>query len=428
MHVPHRGTRHNNIGEGTFKMQKKALVFAVSAAFVIPCALAQKKGGGGEEKDPDQIVELYGKLYPEVVRESGSGATPAGTRIADFAGETAPGGGNQIISRNQMESSNSRFGIRGQEKLGGGLKAIFQLETEFHVDQNDSRFARRDSFVGLSHPAWGTVKLGRMDTPFKGYADDISFLGVSSGNFTSTSEINRNLPFASNSTGRFHERAQNAVDYETPHWGGFQGEIQYSTLETDTATRKPHWWSGGIKWEGGPFEISFGYEGHWDMFGLSANVPSSMRNPTASGHSKDEAYEVMVKFKWGIHQFEIDANRKEWKENPTVTGRARSYKNNSYLAIWDMRWSPQWRTQIHYVRSTDGDCERLDAACSTEGLGGKQISAGVAYYFSKRTYLFFMAQWLKNDHSATFYTGTQADGPNIGEDVRQYAVGINHNF
>ena len=151
-------------------MHKKALVFAVSAALVVPCALAQKKGGG-EKDDPDQVVELYGKVYPEIVRERGKGATAIGTPTATFAGP--PQGSNAIITRNEMESSNSRFGIRGQEKLGGGLKAIFQLETEFHVDNNDSRFAQRDSFVGLTSSRWGTIKLGRMDTPFKGYADDI---------------------------------------------------------------------------------------------------------------------------------------------------------------------------------------------------------------------------------------------------------------
>ena len=163
-------------------MQKKAVVFAVSAALMIPCAFAQKKGGGDREGgDPDQIVELYGKLYPELVWERGSGATATGASTATFAGPAQ--GTSNIIRRTEMESSNSRFGVRGSEKLGGGLRAIFQLETEFHLDSNDSRFAQRDSFVGLTHAGWGTIKLGRMDTPFKGYADDISFLGVSSGNF-----------------------------------------------------------------------------------------------------------------------------------------------------------------------------------------------------------------------------------------------------
>lgn len=407
-------------------MQKKAVVFAVSAAFVIPCALAQKKGGGGEEKaEPDQIVELYGKIYPEIVRERGKGATPAGTAVATFV--AAPSGGNAIIKRSEMESSNSRLGVRGSEKLGGGLKAIFQLETIFSVDAENSAFAGRDSFVGLTHARWGTIKLGRMDTPFKGYADDVSFLGVSSGNFTSTSSVNRRPGFGGSNASRFHERARNAVDYETPQWGGFQGEVQYSTAETDTAFRHPHFWSGGAKWESGPFEVSVGHEIHWDSFGLSANVPSSMRNSgDAFARSKDKATEIMFKLKWGVHQFEFDANRKEYKENPLVTGRARSYKNNSYLAIWDARWSPKWRTQVHWVKGTAGKCERLNAACTTMGLEGTQVSAGFAYYLSKRTFLFFMAQWLKNDFSARFASGAQT--PNIGEDVTQYGAGINHTF
>lgn len=409
-------------------MQKKALVFAVSAALMVPCAYAQKKGGGEEKAgDPDSVVELYGKVYPELVREKGKGATPAGTAIATFAGSAQ--GGSAIISRTEMESSNSRIGIRGSEKLGGGLKAIFQLESEFHIDNNDSRFAQRDSFVGLTHPAWGTIKLGRMDTPFKGYADDISFLGVSSGNFTSTSEINRNLPFGTSNAGRFHERAQNVVDYESPEWRGFQGEVMYSTAETDSGIRHPHFLSYGLKWEGGPFEISVGHEVHYDFFGLSANVPSAMRNSgDTNATSVDKAWEVMLKYKMGNHQFEVDANRKEWKENPVTlaTGRALSYKNNSYLVIWDARWTPQWRTQVHYVKASAGTCTRLNAACTTAGLGGHQLSAGVAYYFSKRTYLFFMAQWLKNDFSANFSSGSQQG--NIGEDITQYALGINHNF
>ena len=403
---------------------KKVLILALSAAFAVPAAYAQKGGGHHEGPEPDSVVELYGKIYPELVRENGSGATAAGTPLATYAG--AAEGENSIISRTEMESSNSRLGVRGHERLGADLKAIFQLETEFHVDSNDSRFARRDSFVGLASHRWGTIKLGRMDTPFKTYGDDISMLGVSSGNFVSTSEINRNLPFSGgSSTGRFHERAQNAIDYETPEWGGFQGEVQYSTLETDTSTSHKHFWSGGVKWAGGPFEIAFGHERHWDMLSLTATVPTAMRNP-AGTRSRDEASEIMLKFKWGVHQFEIDANQKKWEEDATLAGKAKMYKNNSYLAIWDARWSPQWRTTVHYVKATAGSCTRVDADCTTDGLGGHQISAGLAYYLSRKTYLFFLAQWLTNEKSANFSSGSQQASK--GEDVRQYAVGINTAF
>ena len=145
-----------------------------------------------------------------------------------------------------------------------------------------------------------------------------------------------------------------------------------------------------------------------------------------SARSRDEAGEIMLKYVWGKHQFELDANAKKWKEDPTVNGRAARYKNNSYIAIWDARWNQQWRTQIHYVKATAGSCERLNASCSTDGLGGTQVSIGAAYYFSKKTYLFFMAQWLKNDYSANFASGAQQG--NIGEDVKQFGVGINTVF
>lgn len=418
-------------------MNKKALVLAIGAALAIPAAYAQKGGGGGKEDDADSVVVLYGKIYPELVREKGKGATPAGTPVATFA--RTPEGTSNIITRNEMESANSRLGVRGHERLGPDLRAIFQLETEFHVDQNDSRFARRDSYVGLAHKRFGTVKLGRMDTPFKEYGDDISFLGVSSGNFVSTSSVLRLFGIGQSSAARFHERRVNAVQYESPEWGPFEFKAQYSTDESDTAARHPHVWSFGGKAEWGPLAVLVGHEIHWDMFGLSANVgTSSMRTSTiASARSKDQASEVAVTYKWRNHQFEADYEWHRWREFNlpsttalTAAGKVASYKNNSYLLNWQARWSDRIRTQVHYVHATAGECSRQflvgNAPCITDGLDGRQVSAGLAYYFSRRTYLFFLWQQLKNGKSAVFATGAQ--DPSVGEDVTQYAVGIHTAF
>ncbi|NIC39453.1 porin, partial [Aquabacterium sp. A08] len=72
----------------------------------------------------------------------------------------------------------SRLGFRGTEDLGGGLKAIFQIETTLDPDapgtNSQTGAARattlgdRTAIVGLSG-GFGTVKLGRTDTSF----DDI---------------------------------------------------------------------------------------------------------------------------------------------------------------------------------------------------------------------------------------------------------------
>jgi predicted porin len=414
-------------------MQKKALVLALGTALAMSAAYAQK-GGDGEKGDtwdgPDSVVTMYGKLYPEVNYPKGSGATEKGTAVCTIC--AAPTGTNNIISRTEMESSNSRIGWRGYERLGTNLKAIFQLETEFHVDSNDSAFAQRDSFVGLSHRLWGDIKLGRMDTPFKTYGDDISFLGVSSGNFVSSSNVLRKTGFGTSSASSFHLRRQNVVQYESPTWAGLHGAVQYSTDEADTSgnnKRAPHVWSEAIAYSIGPVELSLAHEEHWDLFGGSRNVPSSMSNfNDPNVRSKDKATQGMVKFRLNKqHQFEADYIRKEYNENATILGRFSSYKNNAWQLIWDARWTPQWRTELQWIHSDKGSCSRVNAVCNTDGLKGDQYQAGFSYYFSRRTYLFVMAAWLKNDYSAVYNNEAQQT-PARGEDITIYSVGISHSF
>ncbi len=324
-----------------------------------------------------------------------------------------------------MDSGNSRFGVRGSEKLGRDLKAIFQLETEFHVDSNDSAFAQRDSFVGLSSKAWGTVKLGRMDTPFKTFGDDLSFLGVSSGNFTSTSNVLRKTGFGTSSASSFHLRRANVVQYETPELrrlrrrgavlhrrdGHFLAPPARMVGRARVAARRPQGLASPTRSTG----ISSA---------ARSNVPTSMSNTNdQTVNSKDKAWQAMLQYKWGKHSFEADYIQKKYDENATVTGRFSSYKNNAYEVIWDARWTNAWRTMVEYIKSEKGSCSRVNAACVTDGLDGDQINFGFAYYFSKRTYLFAMGALLKNGSSAR-YNNLNLQAPSVGEDIDTYAIGL----
>lgn len=402
-------------------MQKKKLALAIGAAMIVTAAHAQKKA------EPDSVIVLYGKVYPELVFPSSSGATAAGTATCSICSPAT--GTNEIIELTEIESSNSRLGVRGHERLGPNLKAIFQLETQFKVDQNDTPFARRDSFIGLTG-GWGTVKLGRMDTPFKEYGDDISFLSVSSGNFTSTSAVFRHIGMGpQQNAARFHERRVNAVQYESPELGPIDFKIQWSTDEGKTATRNPQVFSAGMKYEVGPLEVSIAHEIHEDLFGLSRNVPTALSNFTNQGAaSEDTATAIGFKFKLGkVHQIGIEANQKKYRESGVGTvGKVTSYKNNAYLVAWDARWSNRWRTAVHYVKATAGECTRFGAECNTNGLKGEQFSAGFAYHFTRRTFLFVMGSYLKNDYSARFNNSSQDVNP--GEDITQVAIGLHTQF
>jgi predicted porin len=242
----------------------------------------------------------------------------------------------------------------------------------------------------------------------------------------------RKTGFGDNSASSFHLRRTNVVQYDTPSWAGLHGTIQYSTNETDTNgnnKRAPHVWSGAVAWEGGPFEVSLAHEIHWDLFGGSRNVPSAQSNfNDTSVRSKDKATQGMIKWKLNkVHQFEADFIRKEYDESASITGRFKNYKNNAWEIIWDARWTPRWRTGLEYIHADKGSCTRINAACNTDGLEGSQLQAGVSYYFSRQTYLFAMYALLRNGFSAQF-NNSDLQAPEIGEDIKQWAIGLNHSF
>ena len=140
------------------KTKLTLLALAVSATVAAPAALAQN-------------VEIYGKLYPYLLDESGSGATATGTPVATMAKKAA--GVNGVTSQNgMMGGKNSNWGLRGSEDLGGGMKAQFQLEGTAPVDTggDGSPLFSRNTFVGLTGN-FGTIHLGNMDTIFKSYGD-----------------------------------------------------------------------------------------------------------------------------------------------------------------------------------------------------------------------------------------------------------------
>ena len=98
-------------------MNKKLIALAVAGASIAPAAMAQTAN----------TVTLYGRAY--VTLES-----------VEIKNST-------IGRRTRVEDQSSLLGVRGTEDLGGGLKAFFQLETSFRLDQNTSTFANRNSGV-----------------------------------------------------------------------------------------------------------------------------------------------------------------------------------------------------------------------------------------------------------------------------------------
>ena len=381
-------------------------------------------------------VQLYGKLYPYLLLEKGSGPTAVGTPVSTLA--ATPTGVVGTARQVAMTSGNTRWGLRGTEDMGGGLKANFQLESQLQVDDGTGAgpglLFNRNTYVGLESHSWGEVKLGNHDTIFKEYGDTIGILGISSGTFMSTSNVLRKTGFGTSSASSFHLRRANSVIYETPEIGGFTGGLQWSTNEApSTDLHRGKVYSMGVKWDNGPFYVALAHEIHKDLFGGSANAPSAQRNNAATDptRSTDKATQLTVEWRLNKqHKFEFDAIRKSYNENPLATsvGKFQNYHNTAYLLAMENRWTDKIRTAAHYVVSRAGSCTRVAAACTTDGLDGKQATIAAAYYLSKRTFLWTAYSRVTNGKSARYSNNDLDQRPNPGEDLTHFAVGVTHSF
>ncbi|HEX3098957.1 MAG TPA: porin [Usitatibacter sp.] len=340
-------------------MNKKLIALAVFGACVAPAAMAQTAGP----------VTLYGRVYETVVSVEGK------------AGGTAAA----IDRRTRIDDQASLLGVRGTEDLGGGLQAFFQLETAFKPDQNDTTFAARNSGVGLQG-GWGSVIIGRWDTPYKVSTypvdafGDLTMAGISG---------------LGHDQGNFDRRDQNMIQYWSPNFAGFAFKGMYQVNEAKTATTNPHDTSANVTYTRGPVYAFLAYEDHKDP---SATV------------KKEKAWSAGGAFTFG----------------PIKLGAEYEKINRNVVTGPDPTDRKEWLASVVYTLANNQFIyqhqDSKDVDCKSDTLAYK-------YNFSKRT--FFIAEYMKTDNkdSGTCSFATTATFPVAkGQDVRAAAVGLQHVF
>ena len=371
-------------------------------------------------------ITVYGRLYPQFTVVSTNGAT--GTTGPRNTLSGAPTG-VEIPSHNEVQASNSRLGFRGKEKLGGGLEAFFQVESTIPVDAGGGTFGTRDTFVGLGG-GFGSVKLGNMDTVYKNYGDTLSFLGVSSGNFVSASNVLAKLGFGTSSSGSFHLRRANSIVYDSPELSGFEFSAGYSPDELRTSTRNANVISVGGRFgaKKSPFFVAIAYEIHKDIFGGSNNVPTALSNSAnQAAHAKDTSTRATGSYTIGNTTFEGNYAVTKYYETGGATGRFQSYKHGSFSLALLHNTGP-WEISAAVQSAGAGNCALVGgAACTTDGLKGNQIAIGSRYNFSKRNSAFLMYAKVKNDFAAR-YNNLANGNPANGSDISNLALGLQHAF
>jgi predicted porin len=171
--------------------------------------------------------------------------------------------------------SGSRFGMKGNEDLGGGLSAIFTLEGGFNPStgqsgQNSTLFGRQ-AFVGLSSNTAGTVTLGRQYDPVVDLVQPITEDNYFGSVFATVGDVDN----YDNSS-----RTNNAIKYLSPTIAGFQFEGMYALGGVAGTTGSNQSWAAALAYNNGPIGIAAGY---W--FADNANTLGGLRGGWTSTSS-----------------------------------------------------------------------------------------------------------------------------------------------
>lgn len=152
--------------------------------------------------------------------------------------------------------STSRWGMRGSEDLGNGMKANFQLEQAVALDTGDANGFTRQSWVGLSG-SFGEVKLGRTYTPYH------TFRGLV--NNTNDFNINATNDVAKAAGGDYTSNYINQVQYASPSFNGVTASIAYAMGEdkgegTPASTKASDTVSLAVRYTQGPITVGFAHQ------------------------------------------------------------------------------------------------------------------------------------------------------------------------
>ena len=217
------------------------------------------------------------------------GVVDAGVEYQNHQANTT--GSHDVVRLNSGNMSGSRWGLRGVEDLGGGLKGVFVLESGFSVDTGTmgqgNRLFGRQAFVGVQSQ-FGTLTLGRHQTPFYEFGLAFDPMAISS-NYSITAQATE-----------FQSRADNSIKY-TGTFGGLTGSLLYSTgtntgAAAASALNAPYGnnagevpgnyhlgreYSASLIYNGGPFSIGAIYDE--TNVGIATADGAKIRRASAAG-------------------------------------------------------------------------------------------------------------------------------------------------
>jgi predicted porin len=180
----------------------------------------------------------------------------------------------------------SRWGFRGVEDLGGGLRTLFTLEGGFNPNTGSaaqgSREFGRQAFVGLQSNTLGTLTFGRQYDLTQDWLAQYS-AALKWNGYAATVGDNNNF--------NFQFRTNNAVKYVSPNYRGLQGGVMYSFGGVAGSFGNQSAMGFGLNYANGPMTLSAAYmRMNHPALAASEGIWSTALFPSITAQSPTVAY------------------------------------------------------------------------------------------------------------------------------------------
>jgi predicted porin len=315
----------------------------------------------------------------------------------------------------RLTNYRSVLGFRDSEDLGGGLKAIFQVEGTLSPDTGAGSPAARDTRVGLEGAA-GTLFAGNWTTPYNGTTAGLDPYYPTTAGYMSIMG-NGSAPTTDNviNTTSFDRRQQNSVHYWTPEWNGFQLRVAQGLSEERPASgAKPSLTSAAAVYEQGPWYATAAWERHHEYQGPGTN---------------DSGAKIAAAYRFGDTRVALVGERLRYE---TAAGTLE--RDSAYLSVTHQIGAHGLKFGVARAGNGTGGSGSIAAGRQIGSIrqgadtGATHYTAGYDYAFSKRTSLFVFYTHLANQRNAVYDFGTNGLTVSPGATLKGASLGIRHNF
>jgi predicted porin len=359
-------------------MQKKLIALAVAGMFAAPAFAATSN------------VDVYGILSMSV----------------DYADSDNGNDDSDVVT---AKSNASRIGFKGSEDLGGGLSAVWQIESEILKGTNNNGTGwndMRNTFVGLKG-GFGTVLMGRHDTPYKMGTGKLDPFADTVGDYNAIIGATDQVGASS----MYDLRVDQTIAYISPTFSGFHAGVAYVGLKNvEGSGDNQDAWSVTAIYDQGPLFASVSWEQH------NGGVAGS------TGSEDSDAWKVGLGYTFG---------------NTTLNAIYESID-----AASDQNTRDAWYISgVHKMgnitlKAAYGQADDSDRSWGDDD-GAQFWAIGADYSLSKRTTLYAVYATVDNENWGDYGlfgqgnpSATGANSCSMGSDCdpSTFSVGIKHSF